>query len=288
MRVAGSDRLFSPFTDAVTQTAQFSRSEAEKCRRVLELASQYDVPLAEAHSRSHRREAVPIVDGGYTQPVDCCRGYRYPLGVYGARRRVHAQDAEADSLPQPRLQMPCRGSWPSPRGPPRRCLCRLPQGRTRPRSAPSTPSRSAAAVRAGRSIVMIALNEGGRGARRVFLAEYRELAAPAPTSVRALPSLDVPAARARDRAGRPHGAGPCFSGLLSGLRVAPLRVAVWFRRGFRRRVAASRVQRSALAADSFGAVPFTPGRVARVDGRAIQVVGVAPPNFVGAMGLHRP
>lgn len=69
------------FTDAVTQTAQFGtdRSQAELRRRVLELASQYDVPLAEDGFTIRRTdENHTIVDGGYTQPVDLLPGYRYP------------------------------------------------------------------------------------------------------------------------------------------------------------------------------------------------------------------
>jgi hypothetical protein len=68
------------FTDAVTQTAQFGtdRSEAEIRRRVLELASEYDVPLAEdAFTIRRTDENHTIVDGAYTQPVDLLPGYQY-------------------------------------------------------------------------------------------------------------------------------------------------------------------------------------------------------------------
>jgi len=69
------------FTDAVTQSAQFGtdRSRAELQRRVLELASQYDVPLAEdAFTIRRTAESHTIVDGTYLQPVDLLPGYRYP------------------------------------------------------------------------------------------------------------------------------------------------------------------------------------------------------------------
>jgi hypothetical protein len=69
------------FTDAVTQSAQFGtdRSRDELRRRVLELASQYDVPLTEDGFTIRRTDTNhTIVDGGYTQPVDLLPGYRYP------------------------------------------------------------------------------------------------------------------------------------------------------------------------------------------------------------------
>ena len=69
------------FTDAVAQSAQFGtdRSRAELQRRVLELASEYDVPLAEDGFTIRRTdESHTIVDGTYLQPVDLLTGYRYP------------------------------------------------------------------------------------------------------------------------------------------------------------------------------------------------------------------
>ena len=67
------------FTDAVAQTALFGtdRSRAQLHRRVIELASQYDVPLAEDGFTIRRDENHTIVDGGYTQPVDLLPGYQY-------------------------------------------------------------------------------------------------------------------------------------------------------------------------------------------------------------------
>ena len=69
------------FTDAVAQTAQFGpdRSRAEIHRRVLELASQYDVPLtADGFTIRRTENSHTIVDGGYTQKVDLLPGYQYP------------------------------------------------------------------------------------------------------------------------------------------------------------------------------------------------------------------
>ena len=69
------------FTDAVAQTAQFGadRSRAEIQHRVLELASQYDVPLTEDGFTIRRTDnSHTIVDGGYLQRVDLLPGYQYP------------------------------------------------------------------------------------------------------------------------------------------------------------------------------------------------------------------
>jgi hypothetical protein len=80
-RLGSAYLQFYRFTDAVTQTAQFGheRSDVDLPQRILELASDYDVPLAigdftvQRDNRSHT-----IVDGSYTEPVDLAPGYRYP------------------------------------------------------------------------------------------------------------------------------------------------------------------------------------------------------------------
>jgi len=72
---------FYRFTDAVTQTAQFAteRSREDLPRRIIELASEYDVPLSaddlkvQRDGRSHT-----LVDGSYVLPIDLAPGYRYP------------------------------------------------------------------------------------------------------------------------------------------------------------------------------------------------------------------
>ena len=80
-RVGTAYLSYYRFTDAVAQTAQFGtdRSRAELQRRVLELASQYDVPIADDGFTIRRtEESHTIVDGSYLQPVDLLPGYRYP------------------------------------------------------------------------------------------------------------------------------------------------------------------------------------------------------------------
>jgi hypothetical protein len=79
-RLGSAYVAFYRFKDAVAETAQFGnqRSKAELLQRVLELASQYDIPLA-IDAVSIRRDDPnhTIIDGSYTQPVDVLPGYRY-------------------------------------------------------------------------------------------------------------------------------------------------------------------------------------------------------------------
>ena len=74
---------FYKFKDAVTEVAQFSRekSGADLERRILELASQYDVPLADERLTVRRDDRNrTVIEGAYEQPVDLLPGYRYPWG----------------------------------------------------------------------------------------------------------------------------------------------------------------------------------------------------------------
>jgi hypothetical protein len=79
-RVGSAYLTFYKFKDAVAETAQFGtqKSKAELQQRILELASEYDIPLA-ADAFSVRRDDRnhTVVDGSYTQPVDVLPGYRY-------------------------------------------------------------------------------------------------------------------------------------------------------------------------------------------------------------------
>jgi hypothetical protein len=80
-RVGSAYMQFYRFTDAVTQTAQFGieRSRNDLPQRIIELASDYDVPLSiddftvQRDDRNHT-----IVDGSYSQPVYLAPGYEYP------------------------------------------------------------------------------------------------------------------------------------------------------------------------------------------------------------------
>jgi hypothetical protein len=77
---AGSTYVtFYRFKDAVTDAAQYSKgkSENEVRQRVLALASDYNVPLAEAALTVRRQDIHTLVKASYTQPVDLFPGFRY-------------------------------------------------------------------------------------------------------------------------------------------------------------------------------------------------------------------
>lgn len=72
---------FYRFKDAVTEYAQFNpqKSPTELQQRVLDIAAQYEVPVAadgvlvRRDDRNHT-----LLSGSYTQPVDLLPGYRRP------------------------------------------------------------------------------------------------------------------------------------------------------------------------------------------------------------------
>jgi hypothetical protein len=80
-RLGSAYLQFYQFQDAVTEVAQFGREKSapDLERRVLEIASQYDVPLdvkrltVQRDDRSHT-----MIDGSYEQTLDLLPGYRYP------------------------------------------------------------------------------------------------------------------------------------------------------------------------------------------------------------------
>ncbi len=79
-RLGSAYVTFYRFKDAVTEIAQFNpqKSPADLQQRVVELASQYDIPLA-ADGFSVRRDDRnhTYINGSYTQPVDLFPGYQY-------------------------------------------------------------------------------------------------------------------------------------------------------------------------------------------------------------------
>ena len=80
-RLGSAYLQFYRFKDAVTEVAQFGRekSSADLERRILDVASQYDVPLADAGLTVRRDDRNhTVIDGAYEQPVDLLPGYRYP------------------------------------------------------------------------------------------------------------------------------------------------------------------------------------------------------------------
>jgi hypothetical protein len=79
-RVGMAYLSFYRFTDAVQQTTQFSggKSDEELSARVVELASEYDMPLAVNGFTITHSEDHTIVDGAFIRPVEVLPGYKYP------------------------------------------------------------------------------------------------------------------------------------------------------------------------------------------------------------------
>jgi hypothetical protein len=69
------------FKDAVQSASQFqgARSEQELQSRILELASQYDVPVTESNFTLRHEQNHTIIDGSYVRPVEFLPGFKYPL-----------------------------------------------------------------------------------------------------------------------------------------------------------------------------------------------------------------
>jgi hypothetical protein len=70
---------FYKFKDAVQEATQFGgdKGDAQLQSRILELATDYDVPLtADGFTIEHKANHT-IVDGSYVRPVDVLPGYTY-------------------------------------------------------------------------------------------------------------------------------------------------------------------------------------------------------------------
>jgi hypothetical protein len=65
--------------DAVRSTLQFrsNRTDAQLRARILELAANYDVPVADEDIEIHRDETHTIVDASYVRTVNLVPGYAY-------------------------------------------------------------------------------------------------------------------------------------------------------------------------------------------------------------------
>jgi hypothetical protein len=79
-RVGSAYVSFYRFRDAVTETAQFGADKTlDQLRdRVLELASQYDVPITEGDISLNRAGIRTRVTGSYIKVIEVVPGYRYP------------------------------------------------------------------------------------------------------------------------------------------------------------------------------------------------------------------
>ncbi len=70
---------FYRFKDSVQEAAQFGgrKSEAELQQRVLDLASQYSIPIDEADFTVRRQEPHTYINGSYKKTVQLFPGYPY-------------------------------------------------------------------------------------------------------------------------------------------------------------------------------------------------------------------
>ena len=71
---------FYRFKDGVEQAALFAagKSDAAVKQRVLDLATQYSVPVDEDSFTLRREAGHTYISGGYTQPVDLLPNYHFP------------------------------------------------------------------------------------------------------------------------------------------------------------------------------------------------------------------
>jgi len=80
-RVGSAYATHYRFADAVQATTQFrgQKTDEQIRDRIVDLASQYDIPLAE-DSFTVKREPNnhTIVDGAYAKPIDLAPGFTYP------------------------------------------------------------------------------------------------------------------------------------------------------------------------------------------------------------------
>lgn len=79
-RIGSAYVQFAKFEDATTQAAQYSadKNPADLRLRVLDLATQYDLPLnEEALSVQRDEQHHTLVDASYRMPIQLLPGYRY-------------------------------------------------------------------------------------------------------------------------------------------------------------------------------------------------------------------
>lgn len=79
-KVGSAYLSFYKFKDAVAETTQFDseRTDDQLHQRILDLASQYSVPIAGDGFTIKRSDYHTIVDGSYTQKIEIVPGYPYP------------------------------------------------------------------------------------------------------------------------------------------------------------------------------------------------------------------
>jgi hypothetical protein len=85
-RVGSAYVNFYRFRDAVQETTQFrgDKTDAQVHDRIVELASQYDIPITDETLTVRRADTHTVVDGSYKRPIDLVPGvtYQWPFTVH--------------------------------------------------------------------------------------------------------------------------------------------------------------------------------------------------------------
>jgi hypothetical protein len=76
----GSEYLtYIKFRDAIRDAAMFkAKNDTELMARIMELASQYEVPLDQENVTIEREERRVNVEGWYDKPIEVVPNYQYP------------------------------------------------------------------------------------------------------------------------------------------------------------------------------------------------------------------
>ena len=78
-RIGGEYVTYISFRDEVRDAAMYkAKTDAELSRQIMDLADQYDVPLAESALKIVREERRVRVEGAYEKPIEVVPTYFYP------------------------------------------------------------------------------------------------------------------------------------------------------------------------------------------------------------------
>lgn len=78
-RVGSEYLTYIRFRDAVRDAAMFkAKTDDELARQIMELASEYDLPLAESAIDIRRSERQVSVEGNYEKPIEIVPTFFYP------------------------------------------------------------------------------------------------------------------------------------------------------------------------------------------------------------------
>jgi len=79
-RVGGAYMTHYKFTDSVHQLALFRGKQADDVlrKRIVQVASDFDIPVSDADITLRTQDHHTIVDGAYTLEIELAPGFRYP------------------------------------------------------------------------------------------------------------------------------------------------------------------------------------------------------------------